>query len=99
MNTRILQAVQTILAESRTDPIIVIQSDHGALGVSAEDRMKILNAYYLPGDASRLIYDTISPVNTFRLIRREYFGANLALLEDRSAYSPFDHPFQFTPVP
>ena len=99
LNTRILQAVQTILAESRVDPIIVIQGDHGALGVSAEDRMKILNAYHLPGDASRLVYDTISPVNTFRLILSEYFGADLTLLEDRSAYSPFDHPFQFTPVP
>jgi len=61
--------------------------------------MKILNAYYLPGDGRRLVYDGISPVNTFRLILREYFGADLALLEDRSTYSPFDHPFQFTPAP
>ena len=30
---------------------------------------------------------------------REYFGADLTLLEDRSTYSPFDHPFQFTPTP
>jgi hypothetical protein len=99
LNTRILQAVQTILEDSKTDPIIVIQGDHGALGVSPEDRMKILNAYYLPEGGTDQLYDSISPVNTFRLILNEYFGADLALLEDRSTYSPFDHPFQFTPIP
>ena len=96
LNTRILQAVETILDESATDPIIVIQGDHGALGVSSEDRMKILNVYYFPEDGGRRVYDAISPVNTFRLIFSQYFGADLALLEDRSTYSPVDHPFQFT---
>jgi hypothetical protein len=61
--------------------------------------MKILKAYYLAGDGGRLVYDSLSPVNTFRLILREYFGADLALLEDHSTYSLFDHLFQFTPVP
>lgn len=99
LNRRVLQAVQVILEQSETQPIIVIQADHGALAVSSEDRMKILNAYYFPGGGRQVLYDGISPVNTFRLVFNEYFGANLPILGDRSYFSLFDHPFQLTPVP
>jgi hypothetical protein len=81
LNPRMLEIVDKILRDSDTPPIIIIQGDHGFWsGVN----LPILNAYYLPGDASRLLYPTISPVNSFRLIFNEYFGTNLALLEDTS---------------
>jgi hypothetical protein len=50
-------------------------------------RLAILNAYYLPGVDSDLIYPSISPVNTFRLILNTYFGADLPLLPDESYLS------------
>jgi hypothetical protein len=63
----------------------------------AELEMKfgILNAMYLPGpeaaDGSAggesPVQPTISPVNTFRLIFSEYFGADLPLLPDRTYIS------------
>jgi len=81
INPRMLEIVDRILEESDTPPIIIIQGDHGFWsGIN----LPILNAYYLPGDASNLLYPTISPVNSFRVIFDGYFGTNLDLLEDTS---------------
>lgn len=44
----------------------------------------ILNSYYLPGvDASRVLYPTITPVNSFRIIFNQYFGASYDILPDQ----------------
>lgn len=60
------------------------------------DRMSILNAYYLPGDGDPGLYDTITPVNTFRVVLNRYFGESLQLLDDRSFYSCHDkYPYEF----
>ena len=99
INTRTLEAVKEILANSKTPPIIVIQGDHGAFHVTPEDRMKNLNAYFLPYGGSPQVYDSISPVNTFRVIFNRYFGADLPLLPDRHYYSDILKPFQLTPIP
>ncbi|MBA2528564.1 MAG: sulfatase-like hydrolase/transferase [Euzebyales bacterium] len=48
------------------------------------EKLRILNAYYLPGVEDPGLYDTISPVNTWRLLFDIYFGAELPLLADRS---------------
>jgi hypothetical protein len=51
-------------------------------------RCTILNAYYLPGvDVSRVLYPSISPVNTFRVIFNLYFGSQFPLLKDET-YRP-----------
>jgi len=71
----------TILAESKTPPIVVINGDHGLMG---PNRYEILNAYYLPGDGAKQLYPTISPVNSFRLIFDTYFGTHYGLLDDYS---------------
>lgn len=47
-------------------------------------KLRILNAYYLPGDLRTRPYPAITPVNTFRLILNDYFGAELPLLPDRT---------------
>ena len=49
-------------------------------------RFRILNAYYLPGVEKDILYKRISPVNTFRLIFKLYFGTKNELLEDKSYY-------------
>ncbi|MEA2461540.1 MAG: hypothetical protein QOH90_1717 [Actinomycetota bacterium] len=48
------------------------------------EKLLVLNAYYLPGVSHEKLYQTISPVNTFRLVFDLYFGAKLPLLPDRS---------------
>ncbi len=80
INEQIIPILKTILKNSATPPIIVIQGDHGHLG----NTFPILNAYYLPGDGSQKIYPTITPVNTFRLIFDTYFGGSYGLLPDES---------------
>jgi len=77
LNKHVLVVVESILAKSKTPPIIVIQGDHGALWSSP-----ILNAYYMPGGHDRLLYPSISPVNSFRLIFNAYFGTQFKLLPD-----------------
>lgn len=44
----------------------------------------IFNAYYFPDGGDKLLYDSITPVNTFRILFNYYFGQNLELLEDIS---------------
>jgi hypothetical protein len=81
--------VTTLLEESNAPPIIILQSDHGLrswvsgwAGVDEGEWQKVLNAYYLPGDAKNDLHDSISPNNSFRVIFNHYFGADYDLLED-----------------
>lgn len=81
IDTQINSIVQKILSTSSTPPIIVIMGDHG---FKEKDRNKIFNAYYFPDHDYSRLYPTISPVNSFRVIANQYFGANFSLLPDRS---------------
>jgi hypothetical protein len=62
------------------------------------ERMTIFNAYYLPGDAQELLYDSISPVNTFRVIFNHYFRCDYKLLSDRCYFSSYLAPYKFKDV-
>ncbi len=103
INGQILQVVDTILRESETPPVIIIQGDHGPppdLTNSPEVKMPILNVYYLPGlDVQKVLYPSISPVNTFRVVLDGYFGMNLPLLEDNSYFAPNSNHTRLSPVP
>jgi hypothetical protein len=98
LNTKVLDAVDTILAESETPPIIIFQGDHGPWMQPKDRRMWIFNAYYLPGHEGEL-YPTISPVNTFRLIFNAYFGGDYEMLEDVSYFSPVPNLYDFSEMP
>jgi hypothetical protein len=99
LNPRILEALKAVIENSPVKPIIIVQGDHGAPEISKEDRMKILNAYYFPDGGDKAIYESISPINSFRVMFDQYFGAHLPLLEDRSYFSPVKDPFRLSPVP
>jgi len=91
--------VKDIIDKSDRPPIIVIQGDHGSVQLKGEGHMAILNAYYLPGTDPSALYDSISPVNTFRVIFNQYFGGNYLLLEDVNYYSTRDTPYNFKTIP
>jgi hypothetical protein len=91
------KAAATLLADSPQPPLIVIQGDHSPWFQSGDKLFEILNAYYLPGHAD-LLYPSISPVNTFRLILDTYLGADYPLLEDVSYESSIPNVFDFTRV-
>jgi hypothetical protein len=63
------------------------------------EKLRILNAYYLPGVEKDRLYPSISPVNSFRLIFDLYFGADMPLLKDRSfVFHDWHHLYDFTDV-
>lgn len=98
ISARMQEIIPVILKESAVPPVILIQGDHGAMITNPEMRMRNLSAYYLPNvDAS--LYNTITPVNSFRVVFNEYFGANLDLLPDVGYYSGYKKPYSFKEIP
>jgi hypothetical protein len=83
INARMLSIISEILDNSNVPPIIIIQGDHG---FGEGDNFPILNAYYLPGVDPAVLYPTISPVNSFRLVFDEFFDGNLILFQDESYF-------------
>ncbi|MDP4267221.1 MAG: hypothetical protein Q8880_07290 [Bacteroidota bacterium] len=64
-----------------------------------DEKMRIFNAYYLPGKETNLLYSNISPVNSFRLIFNMYFNTNYKLLQDKSYFTPDNKkPFEFQEI-
>lgn len=83
LNQRLLELIDTLLANSEVPPIIILQSDHGTHAFDyGINKHKILSAYYLPGNLTTEPYDTLTPVNDFRLILRNYFDPQIELLPD-----------------
>lgn len=108
LNSRLKAAVERILADSERPPVIIVHGDHGPgsglnmteLGkTDVRERYSIFNAYYLPGDAPpQQLYESITPVNTFRVVLNRYLGTKYPLLKDESFYTPFLRPYEFTLV-
>lgn len=99
INKRMEEIVRIILETAPHPPIIIIQGDHGPAPFDViERRMKILNVYYFP-DAAADLYETITPVNSFRVIFNNYFGQDYEMLDDISYYSAYDIPYNYTIVP
>lgn len=110
VSAKIRKSIDAILAASEREPVIILQSDHGpalydtpemAKGlIPGQDylqaRFQILNAYHLPGEGGKGLYDSITPVNSFRLVLNHYFQAGLPLLPDKNYYSPDTGLFSFT---
>ena len=104
-------AIDKLLKEADTQPIIIIQSDHGArMGVEdwntagSDEKLveRIFNnfdAYYLPGEKKNILYEPRTPVNTFPIIFNSYFNGEFNLHENRIYYSnPFENSYQFKDV-
>lgn len=85
LNARMLDLFESIIKNSKTPPIIILQSDHGW---DWERRMAILNALYLPDALAKQVTPDWTPVNTFRLIFSGQFGLDYPLLENVSFFHP-----------
>jgi len=110
LNRQMRGIVERILTQSDRPPIIVLQADHGTdflLDVTRpveeqprfiEERMSILNAYYVPASCRSLLYESITPVNTFRVLLNEVFGEELPLVPDRVFFSWYVRPYDLVDV-
>ena len=92
VNKETLEVIDTLIQKSEIPPLIIVQGDHGPLPdltKEASQRLPILNAYSLPGiQMEKILYSSISPVNSFRVVLNSYFGQDLPLLEDVSYFGP-----------
>jgi hypothetical protein len=75
-------------------PVIMLVSDEGehpahfhyadATDAQLQEKFNISSAYYFPGIKHTGLYQTITPVNYFRVLMNDYFHTNVALLPDRN---------------
>ena len=102
--------VDELLSKSDLPPVIVLQSDTGPNRYMRKpeyelldetfmkERLKILNAYFFPDNGTELLYQSITPVNSFRIIFNHYFAADYELLKDESYFGSLI-PYSLTIVP
>lgn len=93
LNNRLPEILSGIVRESKVNPIIIVQGDHG---LDMKNRSYILNAIYPSSDLAEYLYPTITPVNTFRVIFSQYFGLSYPTLPDRSYSSANQDRFIFS---
>ena len=84
IDSRMLPILKSILDKSKTPPIIVMMGDHG---IDKRNRTQNLETVYLPNGGESKLYPTLTPVNIFRIIFDNYFGANYPLLPDQTFYN------------
>ena len=56
-------------------------------------RMSIFNAYYFPNGQYDLLYDDITPVNSFRVVFDSQFQTNYGMVEDKIFFSTYEKPY------
>lgn len=90
-NKKIKGIVEKLISENA---IIIIQSDHGPPDSifsinnkesTDKDKLRNINYYYFPNN-DQIIYDGITPVNSFRIIFKNYFSSDLEILPDKNFY-------------
>lgn len=107
-NKLVQEAIEKILAENTNLPVIIIQGDHGSdeseipwethNDDSLRERFSIQNAFLIPDIEKEIFYETITPVNSFRILFNHIFNDEYKLLEDKQ-YAPEKHePWKFIDV-
>lgn len=96
-NKKIKVLVDKILESTSGNAIIIMQADEGPDPIkyslaenwqnssveALREKTAILNASFFPDKNYGNLYESITPVNTFRVIFNQYFGGNFDLLEDK----------------
>ena len=88
-NKMVSRLLDTLFNNGAGKNIIIIQSDHGIADFDfsrKEDAFKNYIAVYFPDRNYALLHDSISNVNTFRIILNNYFNMKVPLLKDSSIY-------------
>ncbi len=105
VNEILLDALLTVIEKSDTPPIIILQADHGSDRGNVWTKNKrlthfeILQALYLPespsGGLPLGVTPNLSPINSFGVLLRAYFGADYEEQEVKLYDMPggYDAPF------
>jgi len=112
ISKQITQVAQEIIQNSSSPPIIILQADHGPGSIfgkrdewlknyceeGIKERSSILYAIYFPDKDYKQFYPSITPVNTFTILFKKYFGENLELLPDKTFYTSYEKIYGFKDV-
>ena len=84
---KILISLVKKLLQKNNQPVIILQSDHGASlafydGSPKAYRFSNYSAFYFPDKNYDKLYDSISNINTFRVVLNKYFDQEFPLLPD-----------------
>jgi hypothetical protein len=71
--------------------VVIVEGDHGyrdwpMIPGQRDKHFMNLNTYYFSDKDYSMLYDSISPVNTFRVVLNKYFHTKLPLLKDSTIY-------------
>lgn len=103
----VLRVIDTLLSAPGADPIIVIHGDHGPKSHVDQDKIEetdldelfsILMAVRAPDEVKSRLTDDLTPVNVYREILTRSYGRELPPLPNKSYYSAWETPLQFTDV-
>ncbi|MEQ1796939.1 MAG: sulfatase-like hydrolase/transferase [Lacibacter sp.] len=85
---KVIQDLVTYIQQhNKKNTIIIVEGDHGyrtSEGNKIGYTFQNFNAIYFPDQKYDLLYDSLSPVNTFRIVLNKYFYAGFPLLKDSS---------------
>jgi hypothetical protein len=89
-NSIIEHIINRLIRERKRPYVVILEGDHGFRDFDRKtEKDKIfqnLNAYYFSDKQYGLLYDSISPVNSFRVVMNKYFNQHFNLLKDSSVY-------------
>lgn len=106
-NTKVKETVEYILENSKEEPIIILQSDHGPGSMldweslektNLNERFPILNAYYVPTTTKELLSEDVTPINSFRIIFNSVFNNDFEILGNKHYFSTWTKPYKFIEV-
>lgn len=89
-NQKVISFLDTLFHHNGGRDVVILQSDHGIADINPypkqSDAFRNYFAVYLPDQDYRLLYDSISNVNTFRVILNKYCNYDFTILDDKSFY-------------
>ena len=91
-NKQVIKVIDAIFAKSTRPFIIVLQGDHGFKYFNPTKRayeFDNLNAFYFYNKDYRLLHDSLTSVNTFRVVLNTFFGTDLSLRKDTTVFLPY----------
>jgi len=108
VNKAVKDAIDHILRNNKHKSVIVLQGDHGSEFSGSFvnpnkmfiwERTSNLYATHLPKACrSNSLYQSITPVNTFRQIFNDCLGTKFEQLEDKTFWSNYERPYDFVRI-